>query len=188
MSPKQFRIRDVLINLPAESSESAQAGMCAEAPSVVGCIDGESLICDPKGVTRFRPTVTLCLQGGISPICGGTPTVPTVCGGITITTMCGPRTNTFCGIFSDCIVSFTICGGVTNIDPLTPVIDGVNTPVITQRVVNAPDLPTLKQELRHIMEVLDTIEQPSLDEDLAAVEERLNQALEEVRARRKGSK
>lgn len=156
MSLKQFRVRDVLINLPFCESQAD----CAESPSRIGCIDGESLLISfPFPQCIFTPIV--CEPG------------PTVC-------------NEAISPY----VKVTDCReAMTRLDiqmPLrTPVIDGVNIPRVLHRIASAADLPALVQELRHVETVVrEYMDAPESTQAWDLAEQQLLAALDEVRQRK----
>ena len=193
MSHKQFRIRDVVISLPVDAEPGGPA-MCAEAPSVPGCLDLESIIPECPDITHLCgeiPTVILCWPGGATIIeCGG----QSICGWFATEVPCEIGSPSICEErisplvkLPDCddAITWLDCGPASR-TPI-PFIDGVNTPVIFERLAGTGDLPALKQELRHILEVIEQYDLPSAPEELDAVEERLNRALADLRARRRAA-
>lgn len=197
MTLKQFRVRDVVISLPAETGQEGGIADCAESPSAPNCWDGETLIC-LGGYTRHceKTQIITCWKGGFTiRACGDRPTV---CGWfISELPVCEEGSPTVCNerispyvLIHECndAITWPECGPASKIPtPYTPVIDGVNTPVILEKIAGAADLPALKQELRHIMEALDKYDVPATPDELDAVEQRLSQALEEVQARRQAA-
>lgn len=193
MSLKQFRVRDVVINLPIEI-EPGKVADCAESPSVLSCIDGESLLkgfCSPPTPEK-KPPQLFCWKGGYTiKGCPGT----SVCGFLISEFPCEEGSPS--GICNEKIsprveiaqcddaISWEECGDThASLTPQTPIIDTVNTPVVFGKLGAARDLPAFRHELGQIMQTLDLHQMPRTEQEIDAVEKRLREALDQVVAQR----